>query len=296
MTIAFVHFDGSDDLVDERPGEGRRRGSSDLISERPARRRPAGRSRSSAPTSTTTAARSSSPRARRRAPATTRTGCCRVSRRSSSRARVAAAHRRQPWAGVRGRDRSAYRRTFTVMGDTVNLAARVMARAAPGEILATESVRGIAHRVRDDGPRTVPGEGQSEAGHRVLGGRPVERRWWPPPPSRRSSGVGPSSTRCCGRCGPRSRVKAHWWNSSANPASGSRAWSRSCGKARAMVQIAAACEPYESSTPYFPFRTLLREQLGFPATITDDESRPSSARSSQSWIRSTTRGLRWWPG
>ncbi|HEX9547134.1 MAG TPA: adenylate/guanylate cyclase domain-containing protein, partial [Acidimicrobiales bacterium] len=33
-----------------------------------------------------------------------------------------------------------YRRTFTVMGDAVNLAARVMARAAPGQILATEDV------------------------------------------------------------------------------------------------------------------------------------------------------------
>jgi class 3 adenylate cyclase len=33
-----------------------------------------------------------------------------------------------------------YRRTFTVMGDTVNLAARLMAAAKPGEILATASV------------------------------------------------------------------------------------------------------------------------------------------------------------
>ncbi|GAC1611885.1 MAG: adenylate/guanylate cyclase domain-containing protein [Mycobacteriales bacterium] len=33
-----------------------------------------------------------------------------------------------------------YRRTYTVMGDDVNLAARVMAQAAPGQILATQSV------------------------------------------------------------------------------------------------------------------------------------------------------------
>jgi class 3 adenylate cyclase/tetratricopeptide (TPR) repeat protein len=33
-----------------------------------------------------------------------------------------------------------YRRTYTVMGDTVNLAARLMAKAPPGEIYATESV------------------------------------------------------------------------------------------------------------------------------------------------------------
>ena len=33
-----------------------------------------------------------------------------------------------------------YRRTFTVMGDTVNLAARLMAAAQPGDVLATASV------------------------------------------------------------------------------------------------------------------------------------------------------------
>ena len=33
-----------------------------------------------------------------------------------------------------------YRRTYTVMGDTVNLAARLMARAEPGQILATADV------------------------------------------------------------------------------------------------------------------------------------------------------------
>jgi class 3 adenylate cyclase/tetratricopeptide (TPR) repeat protein len=35
---------------------------------------------------------------------------------------------------------AAYRRTFTVMGDTVNLAARLMAKAEPGQVLATEDV------------------------------------------------------------------------------------------------------------------------------------------------------------
>jgi class 3 adenylate cyclase len=38
-----------------------------------------------------------------------------------------------------------YRRTYTVMGDTVNLAARVMAKAVPGQILATTGVLEQAH-------------------------------------------------------------------------------------------------------------------------------------------------------
>ena len=33
----------------------------------------------------------------------------------------------------------AYRRTYTVMGDAVNLAARLMAKAEPGHVYATET-------------------------------------------------------------------------------------------------------------------------------------------------------------
>ena len=44
-----------------------------------------------------------------------------------------------------------YRRTYTVMGDTVNLAARLMAQAEPGQILATQRVLdACAVDVRDD--------------------------------------------------------------------------------------------------------------------------------------------------
>ncbi len=47
------------------------------------------------------------------------------------------AHTGPVFAGAVG---PAYRRTFTVMGDTVNLAARVMSKAAPGQVLVTPDV------------------------------------------------------------------------------------------------------------------------------------------------------------
>ena len=62
-----------------------------------------------------------------------------------------------------------YRRTYTVMGDTVNLAARLMAKAPPGEIYATDvRSRSLADAVRDDRARAVHGEGQGEARARLV--------------------------------------------------------------------------------------------------------------------------------
>ena len=50
-----------------------------------------------------------------------------------------------------------------------------------------------------------------------------------------------------------------------SPGSASRASSTSCAATRpTSVVLLAACEEYESSTPYFPFRALLRDVLGLP--------------------------------
>ena len=66
----------------------------------------------------------------------------------------------------------AYRRTYTVMGDTVNLAARLMAKAAPSEILATaDLLERSTVAVRDGRAGAVHGEGQEAAGARLRGRR-----------------------------------------------------------------------------------------------------------------------------
>ncbi len=65
-----------------------------------------------------------------------------------------------------------YRRYYTVMGDAVNLAARVMARAADGrDPRHRRGARRVPHAVRHGGARAVPGQGQAAAGDRTLGGR-----------------------------------------------------------------------------------------------------------------------------
>ena len=60
-----------------------------------------------------------------------------------------------------------YRRTYTVMGDTVNLAARLMAKASRGEIYATETVlerSSTRFESTELEPFTVKGQGQARAG------------------------------------------------------------------------------------------------------------------------------------
>ena len=66
-----------------------------------------------------------------------------------------------------------YRRTYTVMGDAVNLAARLMAKARTGEIYATRVRAGtLGDAVRDGGAGAVHGEGQGEARAGLVGRGP----------------------------------------------------------------------------------------------------------------------------
>ena len=81
---------------------------------------------------------------------------------------------------------TAFRRTFTVMGDTVNLAARLMAKAEPGQVLATAEVLDRSSiRFETTAAAPVHGEGQAPAGDRLcrrrrLPGAGSPRRSAPP--------------------------------------------------------------------------------------------------------------------
>ena len=80
-----------------------------------------------------------------------------------------------------------YRRTFTVMGDTVNLAARLMAKAAPGHILATPEVVALSSStfaVEHVAPFTVKGKAKPvdalDVGVRTGVAHSRDRRGLPP--------------------------------------------------------------------------------------------------------------------
>ena len=113
-----------------------------------------------------------------------------------------------------------YRRTYTVMGDAVNLAARVMAKAQPGEILATEPVLRASGVRFDTGaldPFMVKGRStrSSRTGSAGSWGAAVPRVWMASP-----SSAGRTSWTSCGRRSrARRRAAGRWSRSPARPGS-----------------------------------------------------------------------------
>jgi len=170
------------------------------------------------------------------------------------------ANRGRVFAGLVGTE---FRRTYTILGDTAALAARLMARAADGQILASAAIV-----ERSPTPfETTPLEpfvvkGKSEPVHAFELGAIAAR-----------------STRTTGKRLPlvdRQRERALLTASIGTVRAGFGSFVElvgdpGIGKSRLteeieeqcadMRQVGTACEQYEASTPYFPFRTLLRSLL-----------------------------------
>jgi class 3 adenylate cyclase/tetratricopeptide (TPR) repeat protein len=167
-----------------------------------------------------------------------------------------------------------YRRTYTVMGDAVNLAARLMARAEPGEILATQPVlaaSGVRFETEALEPFLVKGKKhpvQASRVGKILG-------------SSRSDDL--VDLALVGR-----ERELDVLRSALKEAAAGRgclveiAGDAGIGKSRLLQEVRTlapevtsfdvACEPYEASTPYFPFSSLLRGLLGLPADLENEAS------------------------
>ncbi len=165
-----------------------------------------------------------------------------------------------------------YRRTFTVMGDAVNLAARLMARAGPGQIVvspdvlsrsrtsfATEElepflVKGKARPVRAFLLGEVAGEQELETGHTTpFVGREAELGVLRSHAAEAAAGVG----RLVELVG--------------EPGSGkTRLVAELEAQASDRPLLSLTCQHYDASTAYHVVRRLLRQLLGLPAQGSDE--------------------------
>lgn len=168
----------------------------------------------------------------------------------------------------------AYRRTFTVMGDAVNLAARVMSKAEPGTAYVTEAVLERSNTLFE----TVPIEPFAVKGK----SEPVQAWSLGKAKGSRSRPVSLQKLALTGRnnelqvirkilAGMRSGA-GHLIQIDGQPGVGkSRLLEATRDAALGFKKIHNTCEAYTSSTPYAVWRDLLREMMEIPRDAPDGD-------------------------
>ena len=166
-----------------------------------------------------------------------------------------------------------YRRTFTVMGDAVNLAARLMAKSEPGEILTTPDLLARSRTGFESAelePFFVKGKAKPVRAVRIgamtrgaaagtddelpFVGRRRELQQLEDVAAQAAAGHG-ALVEIVGATGVgKSRLAGRLRETTAD-----------------RMQLFAVCERYDSSTPYFTVRRLLRGLLGLPLEGSDGD-------------------------
>lgn len=168
-----------------------------------------------------------------------------------------------------------FRRTYSVKGDPINLAARLMAKAQPSQIITTPSVlerSQVQFDLEPVEPFMVKGKSRPITAF-VLGERLGSRKL----------GAG-TKLPLVGRDREAARLRAAFDRSRSGRGGGG--WvvelvaDPGMGKTRLIEEIRdwvaasgdgivlwAVCEAYESSTSYFPFQVILRDLLGIPEGV-----------------------------
>jgi class 3 adenylate cyclase/tetratricopeptide (TPR) repeat protein len=169
---------------------------------------------------------------------------------------------------------TSYRRTYTVMGDAVNLAARVMAKAQPGQLLATDAVlNGSRTRFETTAlePFMVKGKAkpvQAYAVGAVSATKTVIAENRVPLIGRDEELSVLQRALDSARAGRGALVEII-----AEPGMGkSRLIEELRTRASEDIILSLGCELYQSSTPYYPFQGFLRGLIGIPDRATDEQS------------------------
>jgi class 3 adenylate cyclase/tetratricopeptide (TPR) repeat protein len=157
-----------------------------------------------------------------------------------------------------------YRRTYQIYGDAVNLAARIMAKGNPGQLLATDGTLArarTAYQLEALEPFTV--KGKSEPVHAslvgaVAGAKEVQRAGTP------LVGRDEEMAVLTGAAESAHAGEGRVVELIGEPGIGKSRLVEELEARSGIESFWAVCEQYESATPYFPFRGLLQDLLDVP--------------------------------